>query len=137
MTMNSSTRHRRPLVTLVGPYSENRVDLARRLLDDGIAGSLCAGPPGCSLLRGDPCALLETADATVLLPTERQDPKVVAGLSLCAENAPGCMVLEPSTVGVRGGSVHARFSDMSRVAGFVRSMLHHPSLAGKVPKNVE
>jgi hypothetical protein len=118
---------RRSLVTLVGPYSEDRVDLARALMDDGSAVVLCAGPPGCALLRGEPCAMIETADVTVLLPTESQDRKVVAGLSVCAENAPGCIVMEPSPVGIRGCAVHVRFSEMERVASFVSSVLHHPS----------
>ena len=117
----------RPLVTLVGPYSEDRVDLAREMIDAGSAVSLCSGPPGCPLLRGEACALLETANATVLLPNASQDRKVTTGLMLCAQNAPGCIVIEPSTVGVRGSAVHVRFSDMARVASLVSSVLHHPS----------
>src|SRR5690349_18594743 len=119
----------RPLVTLVGKYSDDRVELARELIDKGCAVLLCAGPPGCSLMRGEPCALLESTDSTVLLPTDTHENKVLGGLSLCAENAPACVVMEPSTVGIRGGAVHVRFSEMDRVASFVTSVLHHPSSA--------
>lgn len=124
------TSNRRPLVTLVGQYSEDRVDLARALIEDGSAVVLCAGPPGCSLLRGEPCALIETSDLSVLLPIETEERKVVAGLSLCAENASSCIVMEPSPVGIRGSAVHVRFSEMDRVASFVSSVLHHPSSRG-------
>lgn len=117
----------RRLVTLVGPYSDERVEIARSLIDEGSAVTLCAGPPGCSLLRGEPCALIETSDATVLLPTKSQDRKVMAGLSLCAENSAVCVVMDPSSVGFRNGAVHVRFSEPERVAGFVSSVLHHPS----------
>ena len=118
---------RRPLVTLVGKYSDDRVELARGLIDEGCAVLLCAGPPGCSLMRGESCALLETSDATVLLPTDTQEQKVLGGLSLCAQTAPGCVVMEPSTIGIRGSAVHVRFSEMGRVASFVTSVLRHPS----------
>ena len=119
--------HRRPLVTVVGPFSETRVELARRLLDGGAAVSLCAGPPSCSLLRGEPCALLETADATVVLPAQSHDSKVALGLSLCAKNAPRCVVVEPSTIDATAHVAHVRFSNVDRLASFVRSVLHHPS----------
>jgi hypothetical protein len=124
---DEKNQHRRPLVTLVGKYSDDRVELARELIDDGCAVLLCAGPPSCSLMRGEPCALLESTDATVLLPTDTHEQKVLGGLSACAQNAPGCLVMEPSSVGIRGGAVHVRFSEMDRVASFVSSVLHHPS----------
>ena len=123
----SKPRPIRRLVTLVGTYSDDRVDLARSLIEEGSAVTLCAGPPGCSLLRGQPCPLIETSDATVILPTKSQDRKVVGGLSLCAENSPVCIVMEPSSVGFRSGAVHVRFSEADRVASFVTSVLHHPS----------
>ncbi len=119
--------HRRPLVTVVGPFSQTRVELARHLLDGGAAVSLCAGPPSCSLLRGEPCALLETADATVVLPPESHASKVVSGLALCAKNAPRCIVVEPSTIDVKAHVAHVRFSNVDRLASFVRSVLHYPS----------
>jgi len=123
----SRSRPRRRLVTIVGPYSEDRVDLARSLIDDGSAVTLCAGPPACSLLRGEPCALIDTSDATVILPSKSEDRKVVAGLSLCVENSRVPIVMEPSSVGYRSSAVHVRFSEAERVASFVASVLHHPS----------
>jgi hypothetical protein len=129
MSVASEKQHHRPLVTLVGKYSDDRVELARELIDKGCAVLLCAGPPGCPLMRGEACALLEATDTTVLLPTDTQDRKVLGGLSQCAQNAPGCIVMEPSTVGIRGGAVHVRFSDMERVSSFVTSVLRHPSSA--------
>jgi hypothetical protein len=127
MTISSPIDNRRPIVTVVGSFSEERVDLARALIDGGSAVLLCAGPPSCSLLRGDVCPVLEAADATVLLPNQVQDRKVIAGLSLCAENASRCIVMEPSTVPVQGHAAHVRFSEMTRMASFVTSALHHPS----------
>ena len=121
---------RRPLVTIVGSFSDNRSELARHLMNGGTAVALCAGPPGCSLLRGETCALLETADATVVLATESRDPEVVMGLSLCAKNAPRCIVMEPSTIDPEGSAAHVRFSEIDRLAGFVRSVLHHPYRRG-------
>ncbi|HJT37912.1 MAG TPA: hypothetical protein VJ818_05760 [Actinomycetota bacterium] len=117
----------RKLVTIVGPYSNDRVDLARALIERGTAVSLCAGPPACPLLRGDDCPLLETTDATVMLPSKSQDRKVVAGISLCADRSPACVVMEPSSIGFRNGAVHVRFEQPERVAAFVTSVLHHPS----------
>jgi hypothetical protein len=70
-----------------------------------------------------------------LLPTDTQEKKVLGGLSLCAQNAPACVVMEPSTVGIRGGAVHVRFSEMDRVASFVTSVLRHPSSARRQPKS--
>ena len=118
---------KRRLVTVVGPYSERRVDVARALIADGSAVALCSGPPGCSLLRGDQCPLIETSDATLMLPVQSQDRKVIAGLSLCAENSRPCIVMEPSSVGFRNGAVHVNFPEAERVANFVTSVLHHPS----------
>ena len=127
MTRKGSPEHRRRLVTVVGPYSDERVDIARALIDEGAAVALCAGPPACPLLRGQDCPLIDTSDATVLLPRETQDRKVVAGLSLCAEHSRVGIIMEPSPVGIRGSAVHVRFNEAERVAGFVRSVLHHPS----------
>jgi hypothetical protein len=127
MTTSSRIESRKSIVTLVGAFSEDRVDLAHGLIDRGSAVLLCAGPPNCSLMRGDSCALLQVADATVILPNQAQDQKVVTGLKLCAENASHCIVMEPSTVPVQGHAAHVRFSEMKRMASFMTSVLHHPS----------
>jgi hypothetical protein len=123
MTTSSRIESRKSIVTLVGAFSEDRVDLARGLIERGSAVLLCAGPPNCSLLRGDSCPLLEVADATVLLPNQVRDRKVATGLSRCAENASHCIVMEPSTVPVQGHAAHVRFAEMERMASFLTSML--------------
>jgi hypothetical protein len=117
----------RPVVTVVGPFSEDRVDLARALLEKGVDVGLCAGPPGCELLREQDCPLIDTGHVTVMLPNDSTDRKVITGLSLCAQTSATCVVMEPSSVGVRGDTVHVRFSEMERVADFVSSVLNHPS----------
>jgi hypothetical protein len=127
MTTPSQIESRKSIVTLVGAFSEDRVDLARGLIEGDSAVLLCAGPPNCSLLRGDSCPLLEVADATVILPIQVQDQKLVAGLTLCAENASHCIVMEPSTVPVQGHAAHVRFAEMERMASFMTSVLRHPS----------
>jgi len=75
----------RKLVLVVGNESRNRTEIARRLISDDRAVVLCPGPPGCPLLRAEPCVLTQTADVTVVMPGSSRAPEVVAGLRLCAQ----------------------------------------------------
>ena len=77
----------RPLVLVVGSHSSNRTNVARKLISDGSAVILCSGPPGCPLLRGSPCVLVEDAEVTVILPGASRSPEVLSGLSLCSQAA--------------------------------------------------
>lgn len=77
----------RKLVLVVGNESKNRTEVARRLIADDRAVVLCPGPPGCPLLRAEPCVLTQTADVTVIMPGSSRAPEVVAGLRLCAQGS--------------------------------------------------
>lgn len=134
MTSTSSTiEETRPLVVLVGKESDSRRGLARELIDDGSAVVLCAGPPDCPLLRGQPCALLETADGVVVLPTAAKDKRVVTGLLQCAEEARTAFVMDRTTIGEPTGALHVGISTAARAAAFVGSVLRHPSMFGRQP----
>lgn len=75
------------LVLLVGHDNAERRSIASRLVDRGRAVVICSGPPGCSLVRDDHCALLDSADLVVLLPSLPMAREVVVGLALCARLA--------------------------------------------------
>ena len=122
---------RRSLVVLVGKESDSRGRLARELIDDGAAVVLCAGPPDCPLLRGQPCALIDTADGVVVMPTASRDQRVVTGLLRCAENARTSFVMDRTSIGDPEGSLHVGISTPSRAAEFVCSVLRHPSAIGR------
>jgi hypothetical protein len=77
----------RPLVLVVGSNSVNRTNVARKLISDGSAVILCSGPPGCPLLRGSPCVLVEGAEVAVIMPGASRAPEVLSGLTLCSEAA--------------------------------------------------
>lgn len=87
----------RKLVLVVGNESRNRTEVAGRLISEGCAVVLCAGPPGCPLLREETCVLTETADVTVIMPGTSRAPEVVAGLRLCEKASR--RVVRPSDVG--------------------------------------
>jgi len=127
MEHGADQKRSRLLVTVVGPYSEDRVELARALIERGVGITLCAGPPSCGALRGDSCPLLETSDMTVVLPVASEDRRVIAGLSLCVEQSRACFVMEPTVVPDAAQGAHVRFSDAERAADFVAAALRHPS----------
>jgi hypothetical protein len=77
----------RPLVLVVGSDASNRTNVARKLISDGSAVILCPGPPGCPLLRGSPCVLVEGAEVAVIMPGASRAPEVLSGLALCSEAA--------------------------------------------------
>jgi hypothetical protein len=77
----------RPLVLVVGSDSSNRTNVASKLIFDGSAVILCSGPPGCPLLRGSPCVLVEGAEVAVIMSGASRAPEVVTGLALCSQAA--------------------------------------------------
>ena len=128
MTSTPSTPDEaRSLVVVVGKESDPRRQLARELIDDGAAVVLCAGPPDCPLLRGQPCALLETADGVIVLPTASKDKRVIGGLQHCAETAKISFVLDRTTIGESVGAMQVGISTPARAAALVCSVLRHPS----------
>jgi hypothetical protein len=77
----------RSLVLIVGAHSANRSSVASKLVREGSAVILCSGPPGCPLLRGSRCVLVEGADVTVMMPGTSHAPEVLSGRALCSQAA--------------------------------------------------
>src|SRR6266498_5837783 len=89
-----SVTEERSIVVVVGAESSARATAARTFISDGHSVLLCAGPPGCPLLRNEPCAIVDVADAVVLMPRSGGRRDVEAGLSLCAKEARCAVVVE-------------------------------------------
>ena len=104
------------LLALVGSDTADRSRLARHLLDRGNAVVICPGPPGCPLLREEPCGMVDTADAVILLPEAERDREIVRALSMCAQRACHSLVIEPSAVLPDTGSVRVRSVDAAAIA---------------------
>ena len=77
----------RPLVLVVGNPSERRDQLAQTLIARDRAVVICNGPPGCPLIRGDHCPVVDVADLTVVLEDQTSIRETAVGLALCATSA--------------------------------------------------
>lgn len=87
MTKEGVAVAERKLVLVVGRGSPERAAVARRLISDDRAVVLCPGPPGCPLVRAEPCVLTASADVTVVMPGTSRDPQVLTGLRLCGASS--------------------------------------------------
>jgi len=88
----TSIKETRSIVVVVGPQSRARSQAARTFMDGGHSVVMCAGPPHCALLRDERCALVDAADAVVLMPRAPGNRLADVGLSKCA-NASRCAVV--------------------------------------------
>jgi hypothetical protein len=104
------------LVLVVGPDTPTEQELSRRLINRGHSVVVCAGPPGCPLVRGEQCAIGSVADAVVVMPNEAHDRETLAGLSLCIDRARRALVIEPSLVSHEARVQHVPSIDAAAIA---------------------
>jgi hypothetical protein len=93
----TTAAEKRAIVVVVGTQSNARAQTVRTFMDGGHSVVMCAGPPGCALLREDRCALVDSADAVVLMPRASGDRLADAALSMCAKAARCAVVIDGST----------------------------------------
>lgn len=118
MTSSATTTTKpRTIVVVVGPQSKARTDATARFIDEGNSVVICAGPPGCALLREEPCVLVDVADAVVLMPRAAGNRQVEAGLSMCAKAARCAVVIDgSSTASWPAEAIQVRVDDLDGVA---------------------
>lgn len=104
------------LVLLVGPDTPEERELSENLISRGHSIVVCAGPPGCPLLRGDGCAIASVADAVIMMPSEARDRETLACLSMCLDGARRALVVEPSAVAHQGRVRHVPSVDAAAIA---------------------
>lgn len=89
----AGVRRSRTLVLLVGRDTDERTELARRIIEEGKATIVCGGPDlDCPLLEGERCLLVDAADVGVFMSVTDDRPRVVAALSMCARAVPKALV---------------------------------------------
>ncbi|MEX2555011.1 MAG: hypothetical protein WEB06_05210 [Actinomycetota bacterium] len=116
---------KRSLVALVGAESESRTKLARALIRNGTAVVICGGPPGCPLLRGEECAIVESVDGVVVMPhlPDATTSDVAIGLTRCAFETRTAIAIEPSAVHPLSGATHLPAGASDELAGAIRDLI--------------
>ena len=120
-----TTPSKRSLVAIVGAESESRTKLARALIRDGTGVVICGGPPGCPLLRGEQCAIVESVDGVVVMPRPPQATTrdVAIGLTRCAFEARKAIAIEPSAVHPLSRAIHLPAGAPDQLAGAIRDLV--------------
>ena len=116
---------KRSLVALVGAESESRTKLAQAVLRGGQGVVICAGPPGCPLLRGEECAIVAGVDGVVVMPRlpDATTSDVAIGLTRCAFEARTAIAIEPSAVHPLSRATHLPAGASDELAGAIRDLI--------------